>query len=149
MTSPPESEAAMAEPSEKIRERLARRCVREMRDAVNESGMVTFVRAAIDLAVERAERERDDALFALKETQAAAEARASAEGKWIATSERMPEEGVRVLGYSPNVGAVSLYFHDEDGWNGPDGMVISIQKFWPTHWRELPPLPPAPKASGR
>ena len=125
MTSPPESEAAVAEPTEADTE-FAREI--SMTISYTQNSQVRY-KAALDIVAEI-------------RSAALAESRASAEGKWIAVSSPPTKNGQFVGLYSiettPALGIVG--YDVESGWS--DSECLS-------YWTDLPTLPPAPKASGR
>lgn len=69
--------------------------------------------------------------------------------EWISTEERLPENGERVIAFSPQIGVLSLCLHRNiDGkwkYTGWDKPVHESNKI--THWMPLPEPPKSPEKS--
>ncbi len=73
------------------------------------------------------------------------QARANSAMKWIPTSERVPENGARVLGIHPPSGNVYIYCFDYGVWETDDETQIRQPEFHPRFWM---PLPAPPEGAG-
>lgn len=67
---------------------------------------------------------------------------------WVAVTERLPEEGERVLAWLPADGAMSGEYAigqiDQDGdWCDADGLLYTVPLYVVSHWMPLPGPPEA------